>query len=271
MILVTGAGGFIGRAIVQALGRRAKPASYRAFDRPTLLADMTAVVHAGRDPLLGKPGYRPENDAELALARLAAAQGLRFLSLGTRKVYAPSGDPLAEAAPLGPTDRYGEHKLALEEALDAILGQHLTRLRLANIFGFELGRQGFMGMMLAALERGDPVTFDMSPFVRRDFLPVETAATAIASLARNPPGGIVNIGSGIGLEAGRLALALIEGRGHGRLLVTDPRHHDPFTLDVTRMNQLTGIATDTATILARAQAIGRQLNVASATGSPARG
>jgi UDP-glucose 4-epimerase len=132
---------------------------------------MTAVVHAGRDPLLGKPGYRPENDAEIALARLAAAQGLPFLSLGTRKVYAPSGDPLAEAAPLGPTDRYGEHKLALEEALDAILGQHLTRLRLANIFGFELGRQGFMGMMLAALERGDPITFDMSPFVRRDFLP----------------------------------------------------------------------------------------------------
>ena len=204
---------------------------------------------------------RPENDAELALARLAAAKGLPFLSLGTRKVYAPSGDPLAEAAPLGPTDRYGEHKLALEETLEAILGRHLTRLRLANIFGFELGRQGFMGMMLAALERGEPVTFDMSPFVARDFLPVETTARAIASLAQQPPGGIVNIGSGIGLETGRLALAVIEGSGHGRLLVTDPRHHDPFTLDVTRMTTLTGIAIDTPTILARAQAIGRMLAV----------
>jgi UDP-glucose 4-epimerase len=259
MILVTGAGGFIGRAIVQALGADARPASHQAFQEPTRFADMTAVVHAGRDPLLGKPGYRVADDAELKLAHLAAAHDLPFLSLGTRKVYAPSDQALDETAPIGPTDRYGEQKLALEGALAAILGPRLTRLRLANIFGFELGRQGFMGMMIGALQRGEPITFDMSPFVRRDFLPVETTARAIARLAADPPGGIVNIGSGIGLETGRLALALIEGHGGGQLLISDPRHHDPFTLDVTRMTRLTGITTDTTAILARARAIGQQL------------
>lgn len=218
---------------------------------------VSAVVHAGRSPGLGKPGYRPQDDAELAIARLAAGRGLPFLSLGTRKVYAPADQPLDEAAPLGPTDRYGEHKLALETALEAILGRQLTRLRLANIFGYEPGRQGFMGMMLASLDRGEPITFDMSPFVRRDFLPVETAAAAIARLARDPPGGIVNIGSGVGLETGRLAMALIEGRGRGQLLVTDPRHHDPFILDVARMRALSGLATDTEAILERARSAGR--------------
>jgi nucleoside-diphosphate-sugar epimerase len=271
MILVTGAGGFIGRAIVQALGADARPASHLAFREPARFAAMTAVVHAGRHPQLGQPGYRVEEDVELALARLAAERDLPFFSLGSRKVYAPSSRPLAEDDPLGPTDRYGEQKLALEEALAGILGPRLTRLRLANIFGFEPGRQTFMGMMLEALAREAPITFDMSPFVARDFLPVETAALAIARLARNPPGGIVNIGSGIGLETGRLALALIEGHGRGRLLVTDPRHHDPFTLDVTRMTTLTGIATDATTILDRARTIGRELRLASAKASPGQG
>lgn len=256
MILVSGAGGFIGRAIVDALGDAARPASHRLATDPTVYVDIRAVVHAGRDPRLGRPDYRLENDAELAIARLASARSLPFFSLGTRKVYAPSDQPLAEAAPVGPTDRYGEQKLALEEALLAILGERLTRLRLANIYGFERGRKSFMGMMLEGLESEGTITFDMSPFVARDFLPVETTARAIAALAEEPPGGIVNIGSGIPLEVGRVAMALIEGRGCGRLLVTDPREHDAFTLNVTRMKALTGIATDAATILASTRIIG---------------
>ncbi len=264
MILITGAGGFIGGAIVRALGADARAASHRAFMEPAAFADVTAVVHAGRDPRLGRADHRIDDDAELAIARIAAARGLPFLSLGSRKVYAPSAHPLGEADPIGPIDRYGAQKLALEEALGTILGERLTRLRLANIFGFERDRTGFMGLMLRGLETEGTITFDMSPFVPRDFLPVETTARAVAALARKPPGGIVNIGSGIGLEAGRLALALIEGYGRGRLLVTAPRHHDPFTLDVTRMTALTGIATDTTAILERARAIGWELRVVGA-------
>jgi len=257
MILVTGAGGFIGRAIVEALGHLARPASHRTFAVLTPNVGSRAVVHAGRDPLLGTPDYRVERDVELRIASLAAAHDLPLLSLGTRKVYAPADQPLPETAPIGPTDRYGEQKLALEAALEAILGERLTRLRLANIFGSERGRKSFVGQMLQGLDTADTISFDMSPFVPRDFLPVETTAAAIATLAQNPPGGVVNIGSGIPLEVGRLAMALIEGRGRGRLVVTDTREHDAFTLDVGRMRELTGIATDAATILARARAIGR--------------
>lgn len=259
MILVSGAGGFIGRAIVRALGDTARPVSHRAIDEPTLTVGIRALVHAGRDPRLGTSDYRLEDDVELRLARLAAGRDLPFVSLGTRKVYAPSDQPLGEAAALGPGDRYGEQKLALEDALAAVLGERLTRLRLANIIGFERGRRSFMGLMLAGLESEDTITFDMSPFVPRDFLPVETTARLIAALAHGPPGGIVNIGSGVPLEVGRLALALIEGWGRGRLLVTDPRHHDAFTLDVSRLRQLTGTTTDAATILAHVGAVGSNL------------
>ena len=51
---------------------------------------------------------------------------MHLLSLGTRKVYAPSAAPLAEDSPLGPSDAYGRHKLALEQALHGVLGPGLT-------------------------------------------------------------------------------------------------------------------------------------------------
>lgn len=262
MLLVTGAGGFIGRAIVQALGKQALALGHRACERPDQLAGVSAIVHAGRDPRLGKADYRIEDDVELTLARIAAERGLPFLTLGTRKVYAPAAAPLHENAPLGPTDRYGEQKLQMEEKLLALLGERLTRLRLANIFGFERGRQGFIGLMLHGLERDDTIRFDMSPFVARDFLPVETAPAAIARLLQAPPGGIVNIGSGIPLETGRLALAVIEGKGAGQLLVESAAARDAFTLDVERMRALTGLAIDTPAILRRARDIGRELAAA---------
>lgn len=259
MILITGAGGFIGRAVAEALGRRARSASHRDIGDKGLLDGVTAIVHAGRDQHLGQPGYRLENDVELKLADAAAARDLPFLMLSTRKVYAANPEPLREASPLGPVDRYGAHKLAMEEALLARLGHRLTRLRLANIFGFEPGRRSFMGAMQDGLAGKGTITFDMSPFTTRDFLPVELAAQAIAKLALSPRGGIVNIGSGVPLMCGRLAMALITGHKSGRLLVTDPAERDAFTLDVARMQTLTGVAADEAALIARAEEIGVSL------------
>jgi len=268
MLLVTGAGGFIGSAIARALGDEACAVAHHSGAWADRLGGVIAIVHAGRDPRLGKPDYRLEDDAELKVARLAADRDLPFLTLGTRKVYAPADAPLRENAPLGPSDRYGEQKLQMEEALQRLLGERLTRLRLANIFGFERGRQSFMGRMLEGLEQEDTITFDMSPFVARDFLPVETAAVAIARLLAAPPGGIVNIGSGVPLETGRLALAVIEGRGAGRLLSDSPSVADAFTLDVERMQALTGITVDSAELLRRANEIGRRLGLAEGAAGP---
>ena len=57
-------------------------------------------------------------------------------------------------------------------------------------------------------------------------------------LARNaaaPPGGVLNVGSGIALPTGRLALWVLEGYGRGELVIEVPREHDAFVLDVTRL------------------------------------
>ncbi len=260
MILVTGAGGFIGRHIAQALGPSARACGHGALAEPGLLDGIETVIHAGRDPRLGTKDYRLEADLELALACRVAERGLRMLTLSSRKVYAPADKPLDEASPLGPTDAYGEQKLAMEMALEGLLGDRLTRLRLANIFGFEPGRTSFMGRMLDGLTRDATITFDMSPFTARDFLDVDSTGRMVAAIAERPPGGIVNVGSGVALPTGRLALALIEGFGRGRLVVLDAAERDSFVLDCRKLEGLVGLGTDAAALLDEARRLGRRLS-----------
>ncbi len=266
--LVVG-GGFIGAAVAAALGPGGRLVGHGAIEEPGLLDGIRAVLWAGRHPALGTPAWRLADDLEPRLARRAAEAGLPFLSLGTRKVYAPGDEPLTEAARLGPVDLYGRQKLELEQALVTVLGARLTRLRLANIVGFEVGRRSFMGLMLSRLRDEGVIRFDMSPFAARDFLPVEIAAAAIAALLREPPGGIVNIGSGIPLPTGRLALWLIEGFGAGALLVEGPGEHDTFALATGRMRELTGVGCTSEDLRAACIALGQRLREATARNSPA--
>lgn len=260
MILVTGAGGFIGRHVARALGPSARTSGHGALAEPSLLDGIETVIHAGRDPTLGTKDYRLEADLELALARRVAERGLRLLTLSSRKVYAPADRPLDEASALGPTDAYGQQKLAMEKALEGLLGDRLTRLRLANIFGFEPGRTSFMGRMLDGLVRDATVNFDMSPFTNRDFLDAATLGRMVAAIAQRPPGGIVNVGSGVPLPTGRLALALIEGFGRGRLVIVDAAERDSFVLDCRKLEGLVGQGTDAAALLDEARRLGRRLS-----------
>ena len=220
------------------------------------------MIFAGRNPALGTDAWRLEDDPELALARLAAPAHVSFLSLGTRKVYAPSGGPLTETDRVGPVDAYGRHKLALEHALAELLGRRLTRLRLANIFGFEraTGRSTFLATALSGLARREEIRLDLSPFVCRDFLPVAACAAWLAAVARRPPGGILNVGSGIALPVGQLALWLIEGYGRGRLIVDSPAERNSFVLDTRNLKALLGGAScSPASLRADCIALGQRL------------
>jgi UDP-glucose 4-epimerase len=261
-ILVVGRG-FVGRALAEALGPgEARLVSHGACREPGLLRGVATVVFAGRDPALGTAGWRIEDDLEPALARQAAQAHASFVSLGTRKVYAPSANPLAETDRIGPTDLYGRQKLALEHALTDVLGPRLTRLRLANVFGYERrpGRATFLSQILAGLDRRDEVRFDVSPFVRRDFLPIDLCAAWLAQVARRPPGGILNLGSGVALPVGRLALWLIEGFGRGRLVVESPEERDSFVLDTSNLKAfLGGAGCGPDDLRARCLDIGRRL------------
>jgi UDP-glucose 4-epimerase len=238
-VLVVGRHSFIARHFLAASAQQISAVAHDATDRSDLLDGVDRVISFMRHPLLGSEAYRATMGPDLRLAERLAGRGIEYVMLSSRKVYAPSARPLAETDPTGPQDLYGQQKLEVENALRARLGERLTILRLANVFGYERGqgRRSFFSQLLERLARDGQIRFDMSPFVERDFLPVEACARVLARIVALPPGGVLNVGSGIALPTGRLALWVLEGYGRGELVMDAPHEHDAFVLDVSELTR----------------------------------
>src|SRR3954470_5524037 len=136
--LVTGAGGMLGRDLVEVLGRR-PDVELTALDRAGLdVADEWAVAKAvdGMDVVVNAAAWTDVDAAETAedaatalngtavahLARACAAGGARLLHPSTDYVFAgDAGTPYPEDAPTAPVNAYGRSKLAGEEAIRALL------------------------------------------------------------------------------------------------------------------------------------------------------
>jgi UDP-glucose 4-epimerase len=242
-LLVVGQGSFIAAHFLKACEQPVKAVGHEALGHPDLLHGIGRVISFARHPSLGSEDYRTATmDPDLRLAERIAGRGIDYVMLSSRKVYAPSTKPLAETDPTAPWDLYGRHKLAAEHALQELLGPRLTILRLANVFGYERGpaRRTFFSLTLDQLARDGRIRFDMSPFTPRDFLPVEACARVLARIVAAPPGGVLNVGSGIALPTGRLALWVLEGYGRGELVIGSPRERDLFALDVSRLTSSYG-------------------------------
>ena len=81
----------------------------------------------------------------------------------------------------------------------------------------------------------------MSPFVERDFLPVEACARLLARIVAGAACAACSTSArGIALPTGRLALWVLEGYGRGELVIESPREHDAFVLDVSELTRRHG-------------------------------
>ncbi|HEX6706034.1 MAG TPA: NAD-dependent epimerase/dehydratase family protein [Albitalea sp.] len=268
-VVVVGASSLIARALkasaFTSAWRFVSHAS--ALESAGWLHGTDVLVNCAFDPRLKTGAYDAAHDVDLRIAALLRDwPAVHYVMLSSRLAYGPApGDTrLVESMAAAPDRPYGIAKLATEQALERLLGKRLTVLRLSNVFGDEAqpGRQNFFAIALRTLRDEGRIVLDMSPFVERDFIPVEELAAALVRVAAAPRAGLFNLGAGHGTPTGRIAQWLIEGHGRGEMMVTSMREFDAFSLDIAAATNAFGIEPVTPEVLReRCRRLGERLRV----------
>jgi nucleoside-diphosphate-sugar epimerase len=267
-ILVTGASGFLGRAVLAALGQdgaalRAvvrrppqpafgagvevvqQPDLSEAFDWRPLLDGVDQVIHLAGVAHAGR-GVAPElydrvnrlATAQLAAAAAAAAVRQFVFVSSIRAQSGPSADhALTERDPPAPTDAYGRSKLAAETAIRAA-GVPFTILRPVLLYG--PGVKGNFALLLqAALS---PWPLPVKNFVnRRSLLDIENFISALRFVLSAPAAigeTYVVADPGIPPRLSEVIAALREAQGRRPLILPLPAHYVEIPLRLLRRDDL---------------------------------
>ena len=227
-VVVTGASGFIGRAVLAALAARGiRPTAVTRDRRRLADLDQDATIIEGdigvpdppfiaeiarHDVLLhlawdGLPNYKSlhhfetELPAQYRFLKAAVAAGSRSIVVtGTCFEYGMLEGRLVETGPARPTNPYGYAKEALRQQLSFLKQETpfaLTWTRLFYMYGTGQNPKSIYSQLAAAVDRGDD-HFDMSAGEQiRDYLPIEEVAELLVRLTLlGRDVGIVNICSG---------------------------------------------------------------------------
>jgi len=249
-ILVTGAGGFIGAAVVRALAREGEdvrahlgapgdivvhpPAGveHRVFDitDPAAVASavegVESVVHLAGPAAVAASFDDPEGYARAHVVGTVAVVSAMLRCAVTSLVYVssaevygiPERDPVDEAAPLQPRSPYGAAKVGAE----AIVSSALRRGALANavilrpfsVYGPGQRSNSLLSSLLRQAATATEVALDdLRPV--RDYVFVDDVVRGILAgiYAARPDLTIANIGSGQGVSVGELARIAIKAAG----------------------------------------------------------
>lgn len=299
-VLVTGASGFVGQAVLAALLQRnietiavsrrrpAAPGDYiwQGADLLDPVATARLIETVRPDAILhlawtvehGKFWTDPANldwvGATLRLARIAREAGVpRFVGTGTCYEYDwPLDGPCVEnATPLKPALLYGIAKDATRRVLEAFAaGSELSFAwaRLFFLYGPGEGATRLVPAVSRALARGEPAACTRGA-IRRDFMDVRDAAEALVELTLSGVTGPVNIATGHATSIADIALALgaLAGRPDLiRLGAYPDRPGEPplIAADVTRLGLEVGHRTSRALETGLKQALAYWTRVESA-------
>lgn len=251
-VLVTGAEGFIGRAVVARLrsagaevlapGRQTldllqpgAAAGWMVAQRPSHLVHLAWTTTPGR--YWNDPANHDWVEASLALLRAFATHGGRHAFLaGSCAEYDWQAGEIDEArTPLRPATRYGRCKAALgvlAPDLGAALGVTVAWGRIHFPYGPGERPERLVPQLLQRLQAGQPAPTGPGA-VERDYIHVVDIAEAVAQLLAVAHHGALDVCTGQGTQVGEIAAQLGRLTGRSDLLrigALPPRAGEPLRL-----------------------------------------
>jgi GDP-4-dehydro-6-deoxy-D-mannose reductase len=264
-ILITGAGGFVGRHLARLLVAEGQPVAGTYWAecleipgvelheadvrdrssveqvvrrvRPEVVVHLAGLSHVGQS--WDRPGSYFAVNVTGTENVVRAAGDARVLVASSADVYGavPEAEqPIAEDRPLEPGTPYGLTKAAAERLAVALAGGAVIIVRSFNLVGPGQSRDFALpsfAAQLAAIRRGEsePVLRVGNLSARRDFVHVEAAARAYALLARQGEGGTAyNLASGRALAIEEVLEALLRVSGAEARIERDPARFRPVDL-----------------------------------------
>jgi UDP-glucose 4-epimerase len=268
--VVTGASGFLGRALVRSLLDNGCSVTATAFngsgpfehpllkwrnvdlaspdvDWRAMLTGTDVVYHLAWSTVPSEASRRPIDDARVnIIGSLRLIEAARELDSPPRIVFASSGGtvygalhqiPAAEHHPLRPISAYGVSKRAVESYLeigDCMPSLSAISLRMGNLYGpgQPLGRVfGVVTHFAHQALAGEPIRIFGDGSVTRDYVYVGDAVEAFVRAGTHGDKGAFNIGTGIGHSLNQIVDLI--GTILGRKLPIEYRSARPFDVPVS--------------------------------------
>jgi len=234
--VVTGASGFIGKAVCDLLARSGHRvfAVSRRLEALSSAPERASCVHLAGSSVPAEVESDPQAHAQAAETLTKKILDLRFRKVVYASSAAVYGDraeqPRTENSPVDPRSAYARLKLAQEAAF--LASGHVVA-RLSNVYGPGMSRENVLSRILDQLRQSGRVKLRELVSVR-DYLFVSDAARALADLASSDLQGVYNVSTGKGTRVDELVslMARLEGRtialasetaGAPSTLVLEPR------------------------------------------------
>ena len=229
MILVTGASGFIGAALLRALGDNAIGLQRHrdGYDERIMSVDLTDessvsrllanleeysvshVIHAAAvTPWSDNPDFTL--DVQMAQAVLRICKHLKvpdLLFMSGWNVYdmSTSMPPFSETTTVGPGDEYGKSKYRIEQYFtDHLETTRVLSLRTASVYGPGQTSKGLIPNLVSSAINDGRMTLNAAD-TRRDYLYIDDLVEAVIKLTSIEMSGVLNIGSGQSLSVAEVA------------------------------------------------------------------
>ena len=259
-VVVLGAAGFVGGAIVERLARAGTNVlALGRADVDLLAADASerlirlfeptdAVVAASAAVPCVNPDMVVENMiiARSIVSALAAYPVSHVINISSDAVYADSAEPLGEASCASPASLHGAMHLAREVMFRTAVSVPLATLRPTLLYGSGDTHSGYgPNRFMRSAKLGRPIALFGEGEERRDHVFIDDVAEIVRRVLDRRSRGVLNVATGVVSSfrelAGRVA-ALAGGRGEGGVSIemaprSGPMPHNgyrPFNTDNCR-------------------------------------